>query len=191
MDANAVGEVVTYVAPGFLAIAGYRTRYPRPPRPPGEVVIVSVVLSLPLVTVVQAILAGRQDPTQIGYIALLLATAAGAGYLAAHFRGTPRGKKALATLGYRLQPEGTMYSQLFGRMAEDATVVVELLDGRRVWGCPRSGPESPDDGINELYFTYPKVPDSAGNWNTAGGGIVVPIAQINTITFTDDPTRDD
>lgn len=187
-DANAVGQIATYVAPGFLALAGYRTRYPRPSMQAGELLIVSVVASLPFVAGVQAVLPGTQRANDLGYVAILLATAAAVGYVVALIRGTDRIKRILAGLGYHLQPEGTIYAQTLRRLPDDGTVIVELKDGRRIWGCPRNGPQSHDDGINELYIVYPQAAVEDDEWQPVGAGVIVPIAEINTIVLSNDPT---
>ena len=49
LDATAVGQLITYVAPGYLAYIGYRLRYPGSSRPSGEVLVISVAASLALV----------------------------------------------------------------------------------------------------------------------------------------------
>jgi hypothetical protein len=56
LDATQVGEVITYVAPGFLAQLGYRTHYHAPERSAGQVLIISVVISLPLVALADALI---------------------------------------------------------------------------------------------------------------------------------------
>jgi hypothetical protein len=188
LDANAVGQVITFVAPGVLARLGYRMRYPGPDRPPGEVVIIAVVTSLPLVAFAAAVLPGTQKATQFGYVTLLLAVGLVVGYLAALVRGRPRTKKLLRKLDYRIEPEGTIYAQTLRHMSDEGAVVVELKDGRRLWGCPRSGPQSKDDGIAELYLTYPKAEHEAGAWKSVGAGVIIPLAEVSTIALSEEPT---
>jgi hypothetical protein len=188
-DANAVGQVVTYVAPGFLARVGYRARYPGSETAPGEVLIISVVASLPLVAGVSALLPGKQRPTELGYVLFLLGAALALGYLAALLRGWKPMRRALGSLGYRIEPEGTIYAQTLKHMSDDAGVLVELKDGRRVWGAPRSGPDSKDDGIAELYLVYPEVMGDDGDWHRAGAGVIVPLAEVNSITLSEEPTH--
>jgi hypothetical protein len=187
-DANSVGQVVTYVAPGFVARLGYKARYPGPDRPAGETLIISVVASLPLVALVSAILPGAQRPTQFGYVALLLALALAIGYGTAVLRGRQWVKEKLTKLDFRLQPEGSIYSQTLELMSDEGAVVVELKDGRRIWGCPRAGPAYKDDGINELYLTYPKAETGEDAWVSAGAGLIVPLAEVSTIALSEDPT---
>jgi Family of unknown function (DUF6338) len=188
-DANAVGQVVTYVAPGFLTYVGYRLRYPGPNRPPGEVLIVSVVLSLPLVALVTAALPGAQKPTQLGYVAVLLGVGLVVGYIASLVRGRPRTKRLLAKLGYRLEAEGSIYAQTLKHMSDEATVTVELKDGRRVSGCPRNGPQHKDDGINELYLVYADAQGADDAWQPIdGAGLIVPLSEVSNVVLSEEPT---
>jgi hypothetical protein len=189
VDAAAVGQVVTYVAPGFLARLGYRARYPGPDQPAGEVLIVSVVLSLPLVALVTALMPGEQTATQLGYVALLLGLALAVGYAAALIRGRPKVKDVLAKAGYTLDPEGTIYAQTLKHLSESATVTVELKDGRRISGCPRSGPQSKDDGVNELYLVYAEALDENGEWQSLGGpAAIIPLSEVASVVLSEEPT---
>lgn len=187
IDALAVGQIVTYVAPGFFARAGYRAIHPSPDRPAGETVVITVALSLPIVAAVQALMPGAQRPAQLGYAAVLVASALTAGYVVGLVRGTDFGMRRLARLGYRLRPEGTIYAQTLRRMNADASVVVELKDGRRIWGTPSIGPQTKDDGVQELYLTHPRA-EAGAEWKAVGAGIIVPLAEISTITLSEDPT---
>lgn len=189
LDATAVADVVTYVAPGFLAYTGYRLRYPGATRDAGEVLIISVVASLPLVALVMALLPGAQKPSQLGYVAILLAFSLVLGYLSALVRGTGAAKVVLGHLGYRMEPEGSIYSQTLRHLPADAAVLVEFKDGRRITGCPRNGPQHKDDGINELYLVYPMARDDAGNLVDIGGeGIIIPLSEVSNIILSVDPT---
>jgi len=188
LDANAVGEVVTYIAPGFLARLGYLARYPTTDRPASEVVVISVVASLPLVALLGTVLPGEQKATQAGYVLLLLAVAFVLGYGVAWLRGTRRVRRLLQVVDYHYDPEGTIYAQTLKHMSPEGTVLVELKDGRRVWGCPRSGPQRKDDGVNELYIVYPQAEDDEGKWHDVGAGLIVPLNEISTLALSEEPT---
>jgi len=189
LDADAVAHVVTFVAPGYLAYFGYRARYPSPDRPARESLVLSVVLSLPLVALAGALLPGRQQPTQFGYVVLLIALALAGGYGAALLRGGARTKRVLAFFGYRLQPEGTIYAQTLNHMSEEGPVTVELKNGTRFSGCPRNGPQSKEDGINELYLVYAQAQDDGGQWQSIGGpAVIVPLSEISHIVLSEEPT---
>ena len=187
LDVAAVANVVTFIAPGFVALLGYRLRFPGPDRPAGEVLIISAVASLPLVAGISALVPGEQRPTQLGYVSLLLGMSLLLGYVAALVRDSSQVRSLLATAGYRSAPEGSIYAQTLLRMSDEGAVVIELKDGRRVWGCPARGPEHKDDGIAELYLTYPQALGEDGVWCPVGPGLIVPLAEVGSIALSEEP----
>jgi hypothetical protein len=187
LDAQQVGEVITYVAPGFLAQLGYQARYPAPERSAGRVLIISVVLSLPLVAFADLI-HGSHKPTRLLYVLALAAGSYALGYLVALARGRKSAKAVLAWAGYRIQPEDTIYAQTLKHLPPAAPVLVELKDGRRVRGTPRCGPETQDDGVNELYLTHPEGERVRDEWYSVGAGVIVPLTEVSTIVLSEDPT---
>jgi hypothetical protein len=72
-------------------------------------------------------------------------------------------------------------------LAADASITVELKDGRKVSGTPRNGPQSKDDGINELYLTHPCALAN-GQWHPVGAGLIVPLAEVASIVLSEEPT---
>jgi hypothetical protein len=187
-NASDVAQVITYVAPGFMARLGYRARYPGPDSPPGEVLIVSVVTSLPVVAFVRGVLPGTPAATNVGYVACLLAAGLILGYFIAIIRGRDLTKNLLAKIDYRTQPEGTIYAGLLRHMSDDATVTVERKDGRLFWGCPRRGPQHKDDGVAELYLVYPKELGENGERVSLGAGVIVPLTEVSATYLSEDPT---
>jgi hypothetical protein len=188
LSATDVAEVLSFVAPGYLAQLGYRARYPAPERSSGQVLVVSVVLSLPLVAAVDAAISGSHKPTQLGYVFALTAGSFAIGYLLALVRGTWPVRAVLSWLGYRSQPEGSMWAQTLKHMTPSARVLIELKDGRRILGVPRRGPETQDDGINELYLVYPTAPTADGEQAYVGEGIIVPLSEVSSVVLEEDPT---
>jgi len=188
LDATQVGDVVTYIAPGFFAQLGYRARYPTGDTSPGEQLIVSVVLSLPLVALVNALINGAHDPMDVGYVLALTAGSFVLGYVMAVLRGLDRVKAVLAFFGYRIQPEGSIYSQVLKRVSPEAAVVVELKTGLKLSGTPRIGPEHDGDGIHELYLTHPEANVDGDDWTPVGAGLIVPVAEVLHISLSEDPT---
>jgi hypothetical protein len=75
-------------------------------------------------------------------------------------------------------------------MSDDATVLVELKDGRCVTGYPRNGPQYQGDGINELCLVYPEVLDDDGASHPVPGGpgIILPLSEISYVAMSEDPT---
>jgi hypothetical protein len=75
----------------------------------------------------------------------------------------------LSVLGYKLLPDGTIYSRTLALMSKTGLVQVELKDGRRVLGYPRIGPQHQEDGINELYLVQPETLGPDGGWEPMPG----------------------
>lgn len=189
VDATQVSALIAYVAPGFLAQLGYRARYPAPERSAGYVFILSVVVSLPLVALADALIGGSHKATNLGYAAVLTLGAFLLGYVTALIRGTEQAKKLLALAGYHIQPEGSIYSQTLKKIGGRARVEIELKSGRRIRGIPGNGPETKDDGINELYLTYPEAQDADGGWTSVGAAYIVPLAEVSLTVLSVDPTN--
>lgn len=191
LSATDVAEIVTYVAPGYLAYTGFRMRYPRPERSSGHTLILSVVFSLPLVAVAHWVTHGEHTPTQIGYVMALLGGAAVIGYLLALLRSTRFSGWLLRRIGYRMLPDGSIYAATLSQMSDAGMVQLELKDGRRILGYPRIGPQYREDGIDELYILRPEASD--GNSEMAAmdnvEGVIVPLSEVSSITLNEDPTH--
>ncbi len=189
LNANAVGQIITYMAPGYLTYLGYRLRYPGPDRPAGQVLIIAVAISLPLVAIASQMHVAHKA-SDLLYMVILLGGAMLIGYSSALLRGRQWFKTAVAKLGYRMEPESSIYAQTLSQMSDQGVVQIELKDGRRITGCPRNGPQYKDDGINELYLVYPEtIHDDGHSAPVPGGaGIVVPLTEIANIVLGEDPT---
>lgn len=187
VNAAAVGQVVTYVASGFLARAGYRWRFPGRDKPPGEVLLVSVVLSLPLVALF-GIWPGEQLASQAEYVASLLLTSLALGYGAARLRDCSRVRGLLERGGHYGQPEESLWAQTLGCLSEDALVTVELKNGKRVAGVPRQMPLTKDDVVQELYLIAPQARGSDGGWVAMGAGLVIPLTEVLHVSLSEEPT---
>lgn len=189
LEASQVGDVVTYIAPGFLAQLGYRARFPAPERSSGQTLIISVVISLPLVALADAVIEGSHSATRLFYAVALTAGSFVVGYLLACVRGTKVAKALLAGVEYRSPPEGSIYAQTLKHLPPAAPILIEMKDGRRISGTPRSGPEFRDDGIDELYLTHPEAQGPDKQWYSVGAGVIVPLREISNIVLSEDPTK--
>jgi Family of unknown function (DUF6338) len=189
LDAINVALLVAYVAPGFLATLGYRARYPAPERSAGYVLILSVVLSLPLVALANALVAGPNKPTRTDYALPLTVGSFVLGYVVALIRGLGGTKWLLARLGYDLQPENSIYLQTLAKIGGKERVQVEMKNGRHIRGIPGAGPAAQDDGINELYLTHPEGPLGDGSWQSLGGAAIVKLDEASVIVLAVDPTN--
>jgi hypothetical protein len=189
INADTIGQILTYIAPGYLVYLGYRLRYPGPHRPGSEVFIIAIAGSLPLVALADQLRIAH-EASDLRYVAILLGGALLLGYLTALLRGRRRVKGVLGFFGYRHEPESSIYAQTLSQMSDEGLIQVELQDGRRIIGAPRNGPQYKDDGINELYLVYPEV---VGDDNTStpipgGPGIIVPLSEVANIVLGEDPT---
>lgn len=157
ITAEEVGQVLTYIAPGYFARSAYKARFPTPDPPHFDVLLTSIATSLPLVASAHA-LAGllhvTGSPTHLKYIALLLGLSMLAGYCFAALREPQWARRWLATVGITSQPEALLTTQVLKPLS-DRFVTVNFKDGRMLSGVPKAGPVLPDDGIKELYLTYP------------------------------------
>ena len=188
LDATQVGDVVTYVAPGFLAQLGYRMRFPAPERSSGQTLIISVVLSLPLVALADALISGSHAATRLLYVVVLTLGSFVIGYLLACARARKEVKELLGRLQYRSPPEGSIYAQTIKHLPPAEPIEIEMKDGRRIYGTPRTGPEFEGDGIHELYVTHPEARVPGSEWQSAGAGVIVPLGEVSNIVLFMDPT---
>jgi hypothetical protein len=191
VTADQIGTIITYIAPGFLAREGYRTRLPGNERQATEVVLLSVAVSLPIVSLFGAILPGAQSPTQAGYVAALLAFSFVAGYVLAAAGSTHRVRRWLAiTLGHELAAPGSVYTNVFRGQSEEAGVTVVMKDGKRYSGAPRFYPSHQADGVAEIYLTYPQLQASDGSWGGLdGNGLILPLGEVAAVVLSEDSTN--
>lgn len=129
LDANAVGEVIAYVAPGFLAYLGHRARYPS--IMPGGRGVHHLGGHQPPAGGRGASRAARSGRRRLAMCCCCSGWPA-SWATASRRRGTRRGKQLLARFGYRLEPDGSIYAQMLKHMSEEATVRIELKDGRHL-----------------------------------------------------------
>jgi len=195
ITANEVGTLITYVAPGFLLQLGYREKFPAPERSAGWVLIVSLVLSLPLVAIAVGItdwLGGSHRPLAVGYAVSLTLGAFLLGYLVAVIRETRWMRKILAFFDYWAQPESSIYAQTLLKIGGAAEIEVHTLDGKHLRGVPTIAPLAKDDGIEELHLSRLSVEKEGEfvqdeNWKSA----LVPLSQLTFMALVVDPISQD
>jgi hypothetical protein len=194
LTAEQVGQVLTYIAPGYFARSAYTARFPQPDQPHFNVLVTSVATSLPLVAAAHG-LAGQLDistsPTHVGYVALLLGLSMVIGYLFAALREPKVVRKMLGAFGITSQPEALLTTQVL-KPLKDRFVTVDFKDGRKLSGVPKGGPVLPEDGINEFYFTFPAWWDNEKEEFVDAGedeaAVLVWIDSIHNITVSEDRT---
>ncbi len=186
LSVTEIGSIVAFIAPGYLAQLGYRAKFPNISGSSTEVLLKSVVISLPFVA-----LAHRISPdgtaSDLSYVALLLGPAFAAGYVAAWVRGHQEFKDLLATVGITLQPEGTIYAQTLQKMGDSDAVVIDFVSGKQLYGNVQRGPNFAADGVQELYVTYPRWLTDEG-WAVADEkAVIVRLAEVASISLSTDP----
>jgi hypothetical protein len=185
-----VAQVVSYIAPGFLARTAYLARFPRREPQQFTLLVWAVVISLPLVAVTARLARIiRIDPanvTAVSYVALLLGLSLFAGYIAAMVRGSRLARLTLGRIGLVYQPEQSIYAQTLLGLPPDAVVTISFTDGRKLSGTPRLGPGGTQEDIAELYLTHPAWwNESSNEWveTGAGGGVIAPLRNVHSITL--------
>lgn len=194
LTAEQVGQVLTYIAPGYFARSAYTARFPCPDPPHFNVLVTSVATSLPLVAAANGLaelLSIPARPTNLGYVALLLGLSMVVGYCFAALREPQWVRQRLAAIGITSQPEALLTTQVLKPLS-DRFVTVNFKDGRKLSGVPKAGPVLPDDGIKELYLTYPAWWDDERNdfaeTDENEAAVLVWIDEIHNITISEDRT---
>ncbi len=193
LTAEQVGQVLTYIAPGYFARSAYNARFPSLERPQFNLLVTSVAISLPLVAAAHALakpLHISTSPTSLEYVLLLLGLSMLVGYLFAALREPTWARQMLGKCGITSQPEALLTTQVL-KPLKDTFVTVAFKDGRKLSGVPKGGPVLPDDGIKELYFSYPAWWDSEKDEfveEAEGEAVLVWIDEIHNITVAEDRT---
>jgi len=192
VNAEDVGQVVLYVAPGFFARLAYEARFPQRERSSLHTVVWGIAASLPLVAVgdgIASLVGVAKAPTDYAYVATLLIPAVLIGYFVALLRAWRLIRRMLGWLGLRHQPEGSLYAQTMLALSSDAVVTLELLDGRRLSGTPRAGPSLAEDDVDELVLGHPAWLKPDGSWDeeSSGEAVLIPLTQISNVSFSEDP----
>lgn len=192
LTATDVGNVLTYVAPGFFSYAAYRARLQQARPDATHLLVVSVAASLPLVALgneMADILGVAREPTRWEYVACLLVVAVAMGWAIAAVRALPFTRQRLRRLGLMWAPEASVYSRTLAPL-KGGNVVVHFKDDRRLNGSVLLWPASPDDGTKELYLTRPAWWSAKQNdWVTdgVGEGVIVNLDEVKTISLSRDP----
>lgn len=178
-----IAWLISYIAPGFLARFGYRLSAPGADRPVGEVLLLAVVMSLPLVAVADAIAPDDVRPPDLGYVAPLLLASLAIGYGAALLRGGEWMSARLARwFRYEVAPPVSSYSLMLTDLPSRGVVTIALKDGRSVTGRPAGVPHREDDPIQEICLSHPREwhgDELVPLLNT--GRLIIPLSEISHV----------
>lgn len=183
-----VANLLAYLAPGYFAQWAYRLRFPSRAKPAGELILISAVLSVPFVPAAEKI-SPDSAPTSLTYACSLIVPAILVGLVAGVVRGADGVRAALSAFGIGQQPEASIWLRTLPELSPDAQVTIDLKDGSKLAGVPRSFPGLPGGGVNELYLVYPKWIEDDGSFESGGAGVIVRLDEVVTITFEEDATQ--
>jgi len=192
VSAEDVGNVLTYVAPGFFAYAVYRSRLEQARPEATQQLVVAIAASVPLVAlgnlVADALNIGR-SVADAGYVLCLLATGVVVGYLLASVRTRDRTRRAFRRLGLMRAPEASVFARTLGPL-KGASVTVQLKDKRKVSGSALLWPSTAEDGVGELYLSGPAWwSPKTNDFIEAGQGLILRLDEVQSITLSRDPLR--
>ena len=196
MTAAEVANVLTFVAPGFFALAAYRYEFPRRARDRSEALVVSVAASVPIVALTEVVrgwIGVERNPLGLGYVALLLGLSLVAGYAVARLRGADAARRLLRKLGFHREPEDTPFIHALRgiRSESDAQITVTFKDGDVLGGTPESWSSEPDDRLQVFVTHYRWYDRKAGAWGERRdeGGVLVSIDDTCSIEFDRTPGK--
>jgi hypothetical protein len=190
VSAQDVGNVLTYVAPGFFAYAVYRSRLEQARPEATQQLVVAIAASVPLVALANLLADGtnvKRSIADAGYVLCLLTTAVLVGYVLASLRSQDRTRRTFRWLGVMRAPESSVFTRTLGPL-KGAAVTVQLKDKRKVSGSAMMWPSAGDDGVGELYLTHPAWWSSkTGEFVEAGAGLILRLDEVQSITLGRDP----
>jgi hypothetical protein len=185
-----VANIITFIAPGYFAIQVYALVYAKKERNFSQLLIESVVFSLPIVVLTNVIwekLLGKPAVTSVdvAYSSLLLLVALASGAVATYLRDHRPVKQMALSLGLGSPDEDfvkTQFSRLNTRDKTKSAVTVTLKSGNVFSGTPAQASHHSHNGLKYYYFTNlawfnPKT----NRWNEREGGLIIERAEIEYI----------
>jgi hypothetical protein len=182
-----VANIITFIVPGYFALQVYATIYTKKPREFPNLLIESVVFSVPLVAIANLIWTdvfdlATIDSPNVRYIALLIGLSIVAGLLATYLREHWPVKQIAARYGFDSPNEDFIKSQ-FGRLdPQSNAVTVTLKDGSVFSGTPKRMSRHSHDSRQYYYFTDIARYDKKGDiWQEQPGGVIVERDEVQYI----------
>lgn len=195
ISAEDVPRLLTLVAPGFFAMTAYRWVSPGKDRGELPTLMTSVALSLPFVALANAIahrVAITADPTELGFVVLLLALATVTGYAAARVRSASAVRKILLKIGHHSDPAASVLTRTVMEMNDKkGQVTIRFKDGQSpLAGTPRFATEDPETGEQQIYLDHHRWwNDDKGAWREKQdrGGVLVRLDEVRSIEINRNP----
>jgi hypothetical protein len=174
--------IVTYVAPGYIAIQIYAAVYAKSDKEFSKLLVESVVVSFVLVTIANWLwdIFTEKTPliTSVRYALVLLALAVLSGVLFAYLRVRWPLKNLATGAGFN-QPSEDFIRSEFARLKGSDSVTVTLKNGEIFSGTPKRGSTHIKDIPREYYFNNIAWYDKHKHvWDTRPGGLIIALKDI-------------
>jgi hypothetical protein len=182
-----VANIITFIVPGYFALQVYATIYTKKPREFPNLLIESVVFSVPLVAIANLIWTdvfdlATIDSPNVRYITLLIGLSIVAGLLATYLREHWPVKHIAARYGFDSPNEDFIKSQFARLDAQNNAVTVTLKDGSVFSGTPNRMSRHSHDSRQYYYFTDIARYDKKGDiWQEQPGGVIVERDEVQYI----------
>lgn len=175
-------NIVTYVAPGYVAVQIYAAVYAKSDKDFSKLLIESVVVSFVLVTLANWLWSalGQKIPvvTNATYAFTLLLMAVLGGVFFAYLRVRWPLKNLADSAGFNPPSEDFIRSE-FTQLKGSDSVTVTLKNGEIFSGTPKRGSTHIRDLPREYYFNNIAWYDKTKNvWDTRPGGLIIALKEI-------------
>lgn len=178
-----VANIVTLIIPGYVAARAYASVYAKGDKEFARIFIESIVLSLPIVAIFNALWptsASASDSAVLSplYVVLLLLFSATIGLLGARVRRFAFIKLLLRPFSVPA-PDEDFIRQQFGKLTRNEVVSVTLQNGDVFSGTPQGGNIYHAGHSRQYYFNniawYNK---DTGAWEERSGSIIIDLSHV-------------
>lgn len=185
-----VANIVTFIAPGYFAIQVYSLIYTKKDRNFSQLLIESVVYSLPIITLVNIIWENVLGQTfisslNIAYALLALIVAIGVGLAATFLRSRWPIRTIATKFGFGSPEEDFVKTQLLRidvKNRNRSVVTVQLKSGAVFSGTIDRLSRYQHNGPNYYYFVHLAwFNENTNQWDERSGGIIVERSEIEYI----------
>jgi hypothetical protein len=178
-----VATIVTFIAPGFFAVKTYGAVYTKSDREFSQLLILSIVCSLPIVSAYNYLLRthATTTSTRAGYVLGLIAFSIAVGFLTAWIRRIRLVRRVTKLLGLP-QPDEDFIKFQFAKLSKNEVVTVKLRSGELFSGTPQGGSSYQDGSSRQYYFNNVAwFSKERSEWDDAPGSIIISMGDIEYI----------